>query len=175
MSLFWETVTQAAVEAAEAAVIKASERAKVDTSQASKETSNVKAVDGGCSSDHDCISGRNERSGNGSDDRGKSPNRALKTILCGVKVSSGGHSGLDGNKKPVRGGAMTPALAERCLGLLADAKEAYEWQGFNQQANDAARLVHEFTWRWTFPFQEVGGKWRELAHIFSSVSSPMWW
>lgn len=42
-------------------------------------------------------------------------------------------------KVPGPGGALSPEVAETCLKLLADAKEAYEGQGFALQADGAAR------------------------------------
>ncbi|CAB1108970.1 unnamed protein product [Ectocarpus sp. CCAP 1310/34] len=41
---------------------------------------------------------------------------------------------------PGPGGALSPETASRCLRLLAEAKEAYDGQGFAQQADKAARL-----------------------------------
>ncbi|CAM9432817.1 unnamed protein product [Ectocarpus fasciculatus] len=41
---------------------------------------------------------------------------------------------------PGPGGALSPETASRCLQLLAEAKEAYDGQGFAQQADGAARL-----------------------------------
>lgn len=41
---------------------------------------------------------------------------------------------------PGPGGAFSPEAAETCLQLLADAREAYEGQGFALQADGAARL-----------------------------------
>lgn len=40
---------------------------------------------------------------------------------------------------PGPGGALSPETASRCLQLLAEAKEAYDGQGFAQQADGAAR------------------------------------
>lgn len=41
---------------------------------------------------------------------------------------------------PGPGGALSPEAADTCLQLLADAREAYEGQGFALQADGAARL-----------------------------------
>lgn len=39
----------------------------------------------------------------------------------------------------IEGGDLSPETAEKCLGLLTQAKEAYEGQGFAQQAESATR------------------------------------
>ena len=41
---------------------------------------------------------------------------------------------------PGLGGALSPDIAGRCLKLLEEAREAYEGQGFAQQADGAARF-----------------------------------
>lgn len=48
---------------------------------------------------------------------------------------------VDGDKQQLQmsGGALSPEAAETCLKLLADAREAYEGQGFALQADGASR------------------------------------
>lgn len=46
-----------------------------------------------------------------------------------------------GQEVPGPGGALSPETAETCLQLLADAREAYEGQGFALQADGASRLI----------------------------------
>lgn len=46
-----------------------------------------------------------------------------------------------GEKLSGFGGTLSPEAAGECLRLLAEAREAYDGQGFGQQADSAARLV----------------------------------
>lgn len=45
-----------------------------------------------------------------------------------------------GQEVPGPGGALSPETADKCLQLLADAREAYEGQGFALQADGASRF-----------------------------------
>lgn len=74
--------------------------------------------------------------------------KAATTIPAARKKTDG-----DKQQVPGPGGALSPKVAETCLQLLADAKEAYEGQGFALQADGAARLDY-----FRFFFVREGGR-----------------
>ncbi len=63
-----------------------------------------------------------------------------------ASTSGSGKGAEDGREQqvPGPGGALSPETADACLQLLADAKEAYEGQGFALQADGAARFGRGF-------------------------------
>lgn len=69
---------------------------------------------------------------------------------AGVRAatSGSGKGAEDGREQrlPGPGAALSPETAETCLQLLADAKEAYEGQGFALQADGAARFGRGLFW-----------------------------
>ncbi|CAM9347008.1 unnamed protein product [Ectocarpus sp. 12 AP-2014] len=64
------------------------------------------------------------------------------TDVASKGATSRGANGTEKGEQqvPGPGGALSPKTASRCLRLLAEAKEAYDGQGFAQQADGAARL-----------------------------------
>ncbi|CAM9356030.1 unnamed protein product [Ectocarpus sp. 4 AP-2014] len=64
------------------------------------------------------------------------------TDVASIGATSRGANGTERGEQqvPGPGGTLSPETASRCLRLLAEAKEAYDGQGFAQQADGAARL-----------------------------------
>lgn len=56
-----------------------------------------------------------------------------------VKATTAEDDKNNSQQGPGIGGKLSSEIAGKCLGLLAEAKEAYEGQGFGQQADSAAR------------------------------------
>lgn len=72
-------------------------------------------------------------SGSGSDAKHKHMN--IMAAFNVVQLAQLAHDEGSG----IEGGDLSPETAEKCLGLLSQAKEAYEGQGFAQQAESATR------------------------------------
>ena len=70
---------------------------------------------------------------------------SMRTATSATEKEAG--DGLE-DYVPGPGGALSPETAKTCLQLLADAKEAYEGQGFALQADGAARFGRYFSASW---------------------------